>query len=304
MVATPYRPDFQPQNPAIAPCRIDGQDFGWRNCSPNSVAMLVDRSTIGQRQPSGCSIRRRTGDESGGTTLNQCVLAAKAMYPGDGRVQAIVVRVGANVIAPEAAAHELKRGRGMVVQGDAGALVGGSHQSTNGPVAHAVYVNEGRGWDGDIPDEVLVYDPAADGRRDMDQGPSWWRWTELLRFAAALIPDPINHPGRRLGPGKFYAAFGPDTEPHVILRYGGVKTKPFPDRTRAVAPKGRTVNVHSRPDTSQETVVDTLADGELFEAYQVTRSGAPFRGSTVWYGDQDGRGWVHAARLSHKGGST
>lgn len=297
-----FRPDILYQNPAINPCRIDGREFGWLDCTPNSIAMLVARSTVGQRTPSGCSIRRATGDRSGGTTLNECVLAAKKLYPDDDRVQAMTTRVGARVIAPSAAAHELKRGRGMAVQGDAGALVGGDHQSTNGPVAHCVYVNEGRGWDGDIPEEVLVYDPAADGRRDMDEGPSWWKWTELLRFAAALRP---NGPGTPvLGPGKFYAAFGPDTEPHVILRYGGRKTSPFPDRTRAVAAKGRRVNVHSSPDTSSSTVVDTLASGELFVAYQVTTSGVEFRGSRRWYGDQDGRRWVHAARLSHEGGST
>lgn len=277
-----FRPEFQPQNPAISHC-----DLGWLSCTSFAMAMLIDRSSLGAKQPSGCAVRRMTHDTVGGTTLNQNALVAEQLGID------VTVRVGARVISPASAAKELKKGRSMVVQGDAGAMVGGTHQSTNGPVAHAVYVNEGRGWDGDIPAEVLVYDPAADGRRSgIDQGPSWWKWTELLKFAAWLRPEGPSGP--RLGPGRWYAAFGPDTEPHVILYPGAIRSDPFPDRMRAATDN---TPVYRTPSPTAEPVARLKDKGDLFIGYQILSG-------RHWYGNQDGTRWVKGSDVKHEGGVT
>lgn len=285
-LVTVFRPEFQPQNPAVSHC-----DLGWLSCTSFAMAMLIDRSSLGVKQPSGCSVRRQTGDKVGGTTLNQNALVAEAIGID------VTVRVGARVISPESAARELKKGRSVVVQGDAGAMVGGPHQSTNGPVAHAVYVNEGRHWDGDMPAEVLVYDPAADGRRSgIDRGPSWWKWTELLKFAAALRPDGPSGP--RLGPGRWYAAFGPDTEPHVLLWPGAVKSDPFPDRMRAKRGGEKTgTPVYAAPMTTAKIVRRFAHKGDLWLGYQRLLGKG-------WYGNQDGTEWVQGGQMDYEGGST
>jgi len=199
---------------------------------------------------------------------------------------------------------ELKKGRSIVLQGNCRAMLGTTFQSTNGPVNHAIFLNEGRDWDDNVPSEVLVYDPAADARRpNIDRGPTWWPYNLVLKFGAYLEPNGDGTP--RLGPGKWYCAIGPDTEPHILLRFGGVKTSPFPDRTRAAAKKpGGNVNIHSSPTTGKSSTVDEIADNDLFVAYQYTDKGDSFEGSTRWYGDQSGRLWIHSKRLSHEGGTT
>lgn len=278
-------------------CRIDGVSLGWANCTPTSVAMGVSRSTLNAKNPSGCDIRRGTGDVSGGTTLRQCCDVARASYG-----VSFEVRTGSNVCTPNYAGGKLHQGRGIVVQGSTSALLGTRFQSTNGPVNHAVWVNEGRGWDDDIPEEALVYDPAADGRRHgIADSPDWWPWSLLLHFAASLEPN--GEGTGKLGSGRWYCAIAPDTEPHVHAKFGGVRTSPFPDRTRANSPKGRRINVHSAPRTGSDTVIDHLSDGDLFTAYQRTL-GESFGGSKVWLGNHDGTRWVHSSRLSHVGGST
>lgn len=292
-----FRPVWQPQGPATR-CIINGKAMGWLNCTAVGTALAIDRSTLGKKRPVGCSVRRMTKDTIGGLTARQGAdVAAMLGVHGD-------VRVGSNVATPRELGHALRIGRSVGAQGSTAALIRTPYRSTNGPVNHYVHVNEGRGFDGDIPDEVLVYDSAADGRRaGIDQGPTWWEWAVLLDFLEALQPWGEDDP-RRLGPGRAYAVLWPDTEPHVLLRFNAKPTTPMPDRTRARAKAGSSVNIHSTPTTDPDTVIGHLPAGELFFAYQRTASGDRYRGSRVWYGDQTGRRWIHAARLTHKGGST
>jgi len=212
------------------------------------------------------------------------------------------VRVGANTCTPRYGGHQLKAGRGIALQGSTGALLGTPFRSTNSPVNHCVWLNEGRGWDDDYPEEVLVYDPAADGRRPgIAYSPDWWPWATVLKFAAYL--EPTGEGTGRLGSGRWYAAIGAATEPHAHFKFNGVKTKPFPDRTRANVPKGRTVRVHSSPTKGEASTIDHLADGDLFTAYQ-RATGDAYQGSTLWYGNHDGTQWVHSHWLTHEGGAT
>lgn len=294
------RPDVQLQNPLINHCIVNHIELGWLSCTAYGIAMLVDRSTLGQRQPSGCAIRRATGDTSGGTRLVQCTMAAQELYPHDERVSAIVLRTGANVAKPEQVGRWLKQGRGVTAQGNTGPLVGTKFKSTNGPVNHCVYVNEGRDFDGDIPAEVLVFDPAADGRRDMDDSPSWWPWSLFLKFCAALEPN--GEGSGHLGPGRIYCAYGPDTEPHLTLRFGAKAIPPKGYFARDL-PGSRLVAVRDRPSTTGR-VVQRLHPGDRFGAWQLktweddSAAHAP-GGVHRWFGNILGDHWVNLSGVDH-----
>jgi hypothetical protein len=238
-------------------------------------------------------VRIGTGDKSGGLTLPQVARVADTEYGVH-----VEVHVGSSTATPAYAIAQLRAGRGFVLQGNTGALLSTPYRSTTGRVNHAVWVNEVRA-DGD----ALVYDPAADGRRaGIDQGPTWWPWPTVLKFAAALRPWGDSDP-RILGPNRLYAGFTPDTEPHVHLRSGARRTSPFPDRCRAwnANPKRR-INVRSRPDI-KAPIVDLLAVGELFVAYQ-TMQGGVVDGDRTWLGNHDGNGWVHRSGLRQIGGTS
>ena len=282
-VSIPSRPIFQPQNPAYS-----HDPLGWLSCTAYSGAMLADRSTLGAKRPSGRDVRAVTGDTTGGLTLPQVARALETEYG-----VAVEVHTGSRAATPAYTLSQLRNGRGMILQGNAGALLHTPYRSTSGYVNHAVYANEAR-----ADNAVLVYDPAADGRRaGIDLASSWWPWDVVLRFAAALRPWG-NDDRRVLGPGRLYAGFGPDTEPHVHLRYGAKRTSPFPDRTRvAYRDPHRLIVVRSRPSMSGR-VVDRMAVGELFTAYQHVVT------DRHWYGSHDGTEWIADTRLSHTGGST
>jgi hypothetical protein len=267
------------------------------NCTPTAGAIAADRHTLGKVNIRGGQVRAMTGDTSGGTNLPQ---VATALLRGWG--VALTVRTGISIAAFDDHLHD---GHGAILQGASSATRGTKYQASETFGGnHAWYVNEGRGWrliSGVwVPTEYLVYDPLADGRRaGIAKSPFWLPRTYLLTFARRLIVSGST----MLGPGRAYAAFTRDTEPHFHAAYGGKATSPFPDRTRGIAPKGRRVNVRSRP-TTDAPIVEYLAGGELFTAYQRTDTGQSLSGSRRWYGDHDGKRWIHEAGLSHKGGST
>lgn len=288
---TSARPIVQHQGPACS-CNIDGLCVGWLSCSAYAMAMGIDKSSLGIHTPSGCTVRRYTGDKSGGLTLPQVAAVASNQYH-----LPVEVHTGSNVARPAYVLAECRKGRGFLLQGNTKALLGTPNQSTAGGVNHAVWVNEIRA-NGD----ALVFDPAADGRKRgyfVDTSPSWWPWKRVEAFAAALRPWGDGDP-RTLGAGWMYVGLMSDTEPHVLLRFGARRTRPFPDRTRAHGP----AHVHSSPTTGKASVVGSLTDGDLYIAYQVTTKGESFEGSRTWYGDVNGKRWVNSRRLSHEGGST
>ena len=285
---------------------IDGKALGWTNCTPASIAMGISKATAHAKNPDDCTLRRMTGDTSGGTRLSQYEsIAAKFGV-------VLEVRNGGNACTPAYAAGQLYLGRGFALQGDAGQLVGTPLRISSGRVNHCVYVNAGRGWHKDanghvIPSEVLVYDPGADGKRTTwgtrYHGPAWWPWLLALQFAAQLH---IYGEGdeRTLGAGAFYAALFPSTEPHVHLKHGAHRTDPFPDHTTAYHPrKGRTVPVRSGPGT-EYPVVRRLATGTSFLAYQSVEATPGAEGERTWKGDHNGELWVVASRLRGKGGTS
>ena len=303
-MSIPARPKVQHQGPACS-CVIGGKCLGWLSCGAYSTAMAIDKATLGAKRPTGCQVRAFTGDTTGGLSGQQYAKVSTVNYG-----VATEVHSGSNVATPAYLAAQLRAGRGSVVQGSTKPLLGTQFQSTGGTVNHGIYANEGRGWNTDgTPDEVLVYDPAADGRRaawgTADVSPAWWPWSLLLRFAAYLRPWGDSDP-RIIGTGRIYCVLFPDTEPHVHLRYGGKRSVPFPDRTTAWNANPRLkMNVRSRPDRLVASdVVDTLTYGEAFVAYQVTTTGILLAGSRKWFGDHNGTRWVHSSGLHNIGGAS
>lgn len=282
------------------------------------MAMGIDAYTGGIRRPKGCKVRMHTGDTKKGLTLRQVAEVAQEKY--DVR---IAVRTSANTISPASAVKQARRGRGFVLQGNTEALLGTASQSTKKPANHAVWVQGVEGGTEDVPEFAIVFDPAADGRQrhpgpgNYAQGPQRWPWDRVLAFAAGLRLDDAGT--KKLGSGRFYAGFIPHRAsdpgpglanavqpvPDVTLRHGARATVPFPDRTRANPPKGRRVNVRSRPDRlDPDDVVDRVSDGALFIAYQRTSHGIkpPGSKSPTWFGNRDGTEWIHVSGLRRIGG--
>lgn len=86
-------------------------------------------------------------------------------------------------------------------------------------------------------------------------------------------------------------------------RYGGKRTTPFPDHTRASAPSGRRVNVRTAPSLSAP-IASRYTTGTLFTAYQRTDTGASVAGSRRWYGNHRGTRWIHESGLKYAGGAS
>lgn len=284
----PEQPPFLSQDPNHGgSCVIRGRQFGWLNCTPTSMAMMVRRATLNEERPSGCDIRILTGDTDGGTMLSQCAGAARDEYGVD-----CSVRVGSNFIEPSELKDRLNAGRGAVVQGNAIAMVGTRQQSTSGRVNHAVFVNQvsstGKG--------VLVFDPARSNRHasfgKVEAGPQWWSWDLLLEFMSELRPWGDGDP-RKLGRGRAYAAIGPDTEPHAHLRFQAHDTDPQPRKLIVKSPvPGERINVRKGP-SSKYPKVKTKPNGDAFFAWQRTDKGQEMAGSRTWWGNHSGTRWVH-----------
>lgn len=285
-----WKPVFQPEG-AESPC--SGIDV-WTQCTPLSFGMAADATTLGTWRPSGCAIRKRTGDTVGGTTLRQCADAVMSMHG-----MSVTTYTGPNVITPERLAAYIRAGHKVVVQGGAGAMLGTSQQSTAGDVNHAIEINSV--WGGTtvgVPAFAEVNDPAANGRKrsyHVDQGPSTWPWSLVLKFISWLRPNGPGSP--RLGSGKVYAGIFPDSEPHVRLYAGARKTKSFPDFTRA---NKRRVGIYSSPNGAHKYSVDK--DTPLY-LYQFV-NGPSAWGSTLWGGNDDGTEWVPIGAIRYFGGTT
>ena len=241
----------------VGSCVIDGRELSWTNCTPASFAMAINRSTRGRIRLTACSVRDKTGDVSGGTTLDQNAYVSQQLYglPTD-------VHNGNNVATPHWLAIQNQAGRGEVWQGNAGALVGTKYRSTRGRVNHAIFVNEMVGGTLGAPQWVLVYDPAADGRRaawgTAAKSPQWWPWSLLLKFAAELQPasssggTTTSHSDDwKLGPGRVYTAVFPDTE-------GAIWGKDVKASIRALDPDGRVVgNAVNKAGHNYGALIDT-----------------------------------------------
>ncbi len=195
LTQTFLRPEYQTEAESCIVTK-DGvaHQLAWTGCTPYSGAMAQDSTTGGKQRPSGCAVRRKTGDVSGGTTIPQVADALFNLYGTN-----IKRFTGQSVIDPPRVAHYIRAGQKVIVQGNADALIGTRFRSTAGAVNHCVMINEVRGGTLNEPLEALVYDPAANGRHvgwgTADQGPSWWPWSLVKKFCAYLRPAGENASG-------------------------------------------------------------------------------------------------------------
>lgn len=270
---TAYRPKFVKQ--------LDGSKYAGLNCTCAAGAMALDRETLGKKTSTGAIIRNWTGDTVGGTRQQQVADAIERAY----NVELDVV----TPIAINTAMARLDKGEGMMLAGQEGATHGTKWQASETFTGnHQWYINERRKTS--TSHEHLVYDPLADGRRaGIAQSPFWIPESYVLDFAKRLDVDGNGH---RLGPGLFYAVFTHDTEPHLVLRYGGVAIGRSAKTIKV--PTGQRANVRTGPATTYK-IAYTLANGRTFIAYQVTNAGQSLNGSRTWYGNIDGTRWTHAS---------
>jgi len=246
--------------------------------------MALDRHTLGSKRTTGSHVRYLTGDTSGGTNLAQVNAALQK-----GWNVSLDLEYGLDF---DTFMARIKSGRGAILQGSCLATKGTTYQESESFTGnHSWFVNSHN------DDGFLVYLPLGDARRaGITDSPRRIPKSIVYKFAGLLEVTS----GHRLGMGRVYAGFTRDTEPHVILRYGGRKTNPFPDRVRASGGG----NLRSAPRLANQYELRDLVEGELFTMYQVTDEGDSYKGSRRWYGNQNGTRWVHTARLDHQGGST
>ena len=262
--------------------------------------MGIDKSTLGKRRPTGCMIRTRTQDKSGGTTIQQNANVARVFY-GVQVAQHVPGQLG--VASPAYIAGRLRLGRAVALAGCAGELVNSRFRSTGGHVNHGVC--SGRAAAGPRAATATCARPRwrYGTRRPMacarlgprGSGPRWWPWSLVLEFAAGLHPWGLTG-GPTLGNGRMYAGVFPDTEPHAHLRYAGsVRLAALPTDLVVRSPvAGRPINVRKGPSRAYG-VTSTMASGRHFAAYQRTDKGQSLAGSRRWYGNHDGTRWVHSS---------
>lgn len=271
-MSVPDRPTFVKQ--------LDGSRYAGLNCTCAAAAMALDRHTIGRYRTTGAYVRALTGDTSGGTNLVQVESALQRRWGVD-----LDVRYR---LPFEEFERRIRSGQGAILQGWEAVTRGTRWQASETFGGnHAWYVN-----DIDPDARFLVYDPLADGRRDgIARSPMRIPRSVVREYAGKLdVSDPAE-PYRALGLGLVYAAFTRDTEPHVHLRDGARRSRPFPDRTRADESR---VDVYREPKLGAD-VVDHLGRGDLFTAWQQT---------DAWLGNHNGTRWVRKAHMRRIGGAT
>lgn len=273
-----FRPPFIKQ--------LDGTQYAGFNCTLASGCMAAIRHRLGL-DPAGSAmwypkpwyLRLKLGDKSGGTNLIQLDSILNRLYRID-----LEVSWGDTW---DEFRENIRFGRGAVLQGGYSAI---QHTIWSGSTSfggnHAIYINEIRynyrlaRW------EYLVYDPLADGRRNLDKGPSWIPEYILVTFAARLLIDQNTITGRN----NVWAAYTRDTEPPVRLDAGATVYPKGPRRFFA-----RVNGARVRADASRhDKVIVSLDRNDPFLVYQ-RKKGEVVSGSAIWYGNRTGTAWIHSS---------
>lgn len=222
------------------------------------------------------------GDTSGGTNLAQNDYTFDRLYNIN-----FDVRYRMSWAAFKA---EIAKGRGAVLQGRYYKFHKTRYDASGTFIGnHAVYINEVRYNSTYKRYEFLMYDPLADGRRSgIYKGPIWIPESTLKSFAGALILN--ERTDYILGYGLVYAMFTRDTEPSLVLRYGGTAY------TKTFYAKVSGARVRSTPSTASK-ILRSLALNAPFAARQRTTTGSSVNGNRVWYGDATGTQWMHSSVL-------
>jgi len=263
--------------------QLDGSRYAGLNCTAAAGAMALDRETLGKKTSTGAIIRNWTGDTVGGLRQQQVADAIERAY-------GVELDVRTNIPTADALAL-LDKGHGMMLAGASAATINTKWRASETFKGnHQWFVNERRKVTGGY--EHLVFDPLADGRRTgIADSPFWMPEAIVLDFAKRLnvsaTPDQNYVP---LGPGRFYAVFTHDTEPHLTLRYGASAITPVIKVVKV--PTGQQANVRSGPGTEYK-VINRAPNGSRFRACQVKTNGQLLAGSRKWFGNIDGTRWLH-----------
>lgn len=168
----PYRPTFATQ--------LDGSRCANANCTPTSHGRAVQRDWLGVKNGSASAIRNKVGLFCPGLTNGQCDRAIGALYgtamqtlygiSWDAWVNGVFAGKASCIIIKYSVAHGTPY--------DANPNFSGNHD---------IYVNEGRFNAALGREEMLVYDPLANGRfAGCPNGPQWWPLSLIQKGVDAL----------------------------------------------------------------------------------------------------------------------
>lgn len=269
--------------------QLDGSTYASGNCGPGAEAHRDLVHMQGKRPateypwpPTGASIRKGTGDTSGGTTPYQTTAVSRREYgiPRDIRV----------VSMDEAAEWLSKRGSLNLLIKYAAVSDAGYSGSPGFRGSHIVPL---AGWRDLQPGvQFLDCDSLYDGRRaGIPMGPHWIPATVLTRAAGDLdLGDGATTVRAEYGPNMAMVSFGtrlwtpPPPEAKVVLRPGARKlVKPRIYRPRYVGSwlrRGPGVNAWNRIGRVDPSTF-------RFAAYQFID-----HSDGRWVGNTDGSAWM------------
>lgn len=259
--------------------QFDGGHLQNEACVPASLANGIAASTGGARRPSSATVHALVpkAEESDPTKPGWSMVDAdKAM----GKIGVEFDRLDGWSFLESA--HDA--GQYIIVQGDSDVF---SNSTCSG-------VYNGDHCVGGHPNENVVNGVEF-----------WWiddpvcktgRWERKATIKAYAEKFAHAH-GIPVRGGRFVRVVplvaAPPKPPAVVLRYGGKRLSPAQRKVIRV-PAGRLANVRTRPDRIRSgDVVQHLANGKTFTAYQRTATGVSLAGSRVWYGNAAGTRWLH-----------
>lgn len=253
--------------------QFDGSRYAGENCTPASGANGANASTGGRVNKTGGAIRSlvprwaETDPSNPGWSIPDLDKAMGKLVVGfDNRSG----RGWSHLVSA------LNAGQYVVLQGDSdrfsnatcSGAFNGNHAIGIHPASRVVNLRRQR-W---------INDPICKAGR--------WEYESTIRAYGQKIATSLRF-------GVYTTAVPRQAAPAttVTLRYGGVKLSPAQNK-RISVPAGQKANVRSRP-TSEATRVTSLANGTVWTAYQVTKTGQLLAGSRTWYGDKTGTRWLH-----------
>ncbi len=178
--------------------QFDGSRYASTNCGPASEAMRIVSQQKGARpakgtpwQPTGASIRRETGDTSGGTNPYQTTRASQAEYG--------IAHAAPRIAAFSSLLDYLIKGYAVDLLVGYGPITDYKSGSPGFRGNHRI-VLVGRNTDSRT---LLSADPLYDGRRSgIPKGPQWIPQSVIYKAAGALVLDPST--GRTVIDGQAY----------------------------------------------------------------------------------------------------
>lgn len=191
--------------------QADGSAYQWQNCAPSSWSTLIVSDQHGHRPdkgspwyPSGASLRKASGDTSGGIMPSTLDATVQRVYGLD-----YVVRIATKAAVQSA----LDRGTPVVILVKYGAIDDTALSGSPGFRGnHSIpLLGTSRRPDGSI--DWLSGDPLYDGRRSgIPKGPHWLHRSTLVKAAGDLVLDSSGQTVRqRYGTDFVYAVFGNHT---------------------------------------------------------------------------------------------